>query len=72
MNALKSQAESNGWRCLADTWSGYAARYTFMCGAEHCFVRQGTYILYSQPGTLMCPACRQDAKQKRLGLDRNA
>ncbi|WP_321804259.1 hypothetical protein [Burkholderia sp. BCC1988] len=59
--ALWRQAESNGWRCMSRIWRGYPARYEFVCNVGHRFERQGTYVLYSDGSTLICPVCRKGA-----------
>lgn len=65
---LKAAAESLGWRTTASTWSGYAAHYEFVCAHGHHFKRQGTYMLYGERASMLCPRCRL-VQQYNMAID---
>ncbi|HDR8934510.1 hypothetical protein [Burkholderia vietnamiensis] len=58
LSRLKAAAESFGWPTTASIWSGYAAHYEFVCARGHYFERQGTYVLYGESASMLCPRCR--------------
>lgn len=58
LTRLKQRAQSLGWQCSAQMWSGYKFRYTFECAKGHRFEREARYVLYSAPKLMRCPTCR--------------